>query len=116
MLDYFSAFNTVRRATILEEVAIRSPAPTSFDATVNGEHSADKRGFEMNTGKRSNIPSNIGSYQSDTLGPTIFCMPRGIILRRLRTHFELGARRSSDILNDITISFDNNIDWRQCRR
>lgn len=73
VLDFPNAFNTVDRAAVLEEVAIRARALTPFVAKCYGDQPADVF-FIMNTGERRNITSNTGFHQGSALGSALFCM------------------------------------------
>lgn len=88
---------------VLEEVAIRVPALTPFVAKYFGDQPKDVF-VQMDIGGRRNMPSNTGVHQGDALGPVLFCMPVGTILRKFRARFKPKQAEATAYVDGITIS------------
>lgn len=58
----------------------------------------------MDTGERRNTLSNTGVHRGDALGPALFCMRVGTILRKFRTRFEPKGAEAGARTDDIAIS------------
>lgn len=70
----------VKREADIEEVATRAPALTQLVPKRYGYQPVGVF-FRMDTDGRRNILCNTGVHQRDALGPTLFCIPVGTILR-----------------------------------
>lgn len=74
--DCSNAFNTMKRAAVLKEVAVRASHLDPFTAKRCRDKPADMF-FQIDLGERRNNSTAKGVHQGDTPGPTLFRVPVG---------------------------------------
>ena len=92
-LDFKNAFNTIRRDTMLEAVALHFPKLYRFVESAYGSPSILRFGDFT-------VPSSEGAQQGDPLGPLMFCLGIHTLLSSMKSDLVLGY------LDDITLCGD----------
>ena len=90
-LDFKNAFNSIRRDSMLEAVALHLPSLYRFVESAYGETSKLRFGDFT-------ISSEEGVQQGDPLGPLLFCITTQALLTSLKSEVVLGY------LDDITLA------------
>jgi len=81
-LDFRNAFNSVRRDSILEAIALHTPSLYRYVESAHGEGSVLKFG-------EFNVASVEGVQQGDPLGPLLFCLTTHSLLYSLDSELVL---------------------------
>ena len=79
--DASSAFNSVLRKPILEQVAVSTPALTGF---VTKCYSERPTSVFLDSGERIKLECSLWVQQGDAMGPALFCLPLRPVLVRVR--------------------------------
>ena len=104
LTDYSNAFNTVKRAALLDEVAKCVPALTPLVAKCYGTRPADVF-FRMDSGETTTIACSSLIQLGDPMGPAMFCLALRPGLKRFRQEFEREGVEVFAYVDDVSLAF-----------